>query len=155
MKKRLTILMLWQMLLSACGSQPALVAYSVPSSYQSHQCYVSQLESFIWLEQENQWFSLPETVRQQFERIEMNWLEENILLVSIGQKNSAGYRIELTNWLLEQDHWQVTRIAHQPARDSMQAQMITSPCVLVKIPKAIKSLTLTNDKGQALGYWPY
>jgi hypothetical protein len=155
-KKISTILMLLPVaLLSACGSQPALVTHSVPLSYQSQQCYVSQSETFIWLEQEDEWLSLPEKTRQQLEQAETNWLEENILIVSSGQKSSAGYGIELTNWLLEQNHWQVTRVAHQPARDSMQAQMITSPCVLVKIPKAIKSFTLTNEKGQALGRWPY
>ncbi len=141
--------------LTACGSQPAQIIHSVPISYSSQQCFVSQAESYIWLEQEDEWLTLPEKIRQQLAQANINWLEENILIVSGGQKPSAGYGIELTNWLLEQNHWQVTRIAHQPAADSMQAQMMTSPCTLVKIPKMVKSFTLHNGQGQALGRWPY
>lgn len=159
MKKTLSVKILlvlaFPLLIVACGSQPAQVTYSVPKGIQSQQCYITQSESFIWLEQEDEWLALPPKARQQFEQSAVNWLEENVLIVSSGQKPSAGYGVELSNWLLEQDHWQVTRVSHQPGADSMQAQMITSPCILVKIPKVIKSFTLNNEKGQALGRWPY
>lgn len=139
----------------ACGSQPAKDVYSVPKGIHSQHCYITQTQSHIWLEQEDEWLALPPKARQQFEQTEINWLDENILIVSGGQQSSAGYGIELSNWLLEQDHWQVTRISHQPTAGSMQAQMITSPCLLVKIPKTIKSFTLKGEQGQALGRWPY
>jgi hypothetical protein len=141
--------------LFGCGSQPAQIIHTVPVSILSQQCYVSQSETYIWLEQEDEWLGLPEQTRQQFDQADVNWLEENILIVSYGQKPSAGYSIQLSNWLLEQNHWQVTRIVHQPAGDSMQAQMMTSPCLLVKIPKSIKSFTLNSEQGQTLGRWPY
>jgi hypothetical protein len=152
---KVLLLLMTSMSLLACGSQPAQIIYKVPVSIVSQLCYVSQSETYIWLEQEDEWLSLPEQTRQQLEQAEVNWLEENVLIVSQGQKPSAGYGIELTNWLLEQNHWQVTRIAHQPAGDSMQAQMMTSPCLLVKIPKSIKSFTLNGGQGQTLGRWPY
>lgn len=152
---KVLLLLTTSMILFACGSQPAQIIHKVPVSTLSQQCYVSQSETYIWLEQEDEWLGLPEQTRQQFGQTEVNWLEENILIVSQGLKPSAGYGIELTNWLLEQDHWQVTRIAQQPATDSMQAQMMTSPCLLVKIPKSIKSFTLNGEQGQALGRWPY
>lgn len=142
-------------LLSACGSQPAQMVYQIPKSNASQQCFITQSESYIWLEQEEQWNELPKAARQQFESAQIDFSKESILIISAGQKTSAGYGLELTNWLLEQDHWQVTRVAHQPPADSMQAQVITSPCVLVKIPKSIKSLTLNSDQGQMLGRWPY
>lgn len=142
-------------LLTACGSQPAQETYSVPKGDSSQHCYITQSPSYIWLEQEAEWLALPAQSRQQFEQTKVNWLEENILIVSHGQKPSAGYSIELSNWLLEQDHWQVTRISHQPAVGKMQAQMMISPCLLVKIPKTIKSFTLNDEQGKMLGRWPY
>ncbi len=139
----------------ACGSQPAQKAYTVPANFQSQQCYVSQGESYFWLEQEDEWLALPTAIRQQLNHADINWLEENILIVSAGQKPTVGFGIELSNWLMEQDHWQVTKIDHRPAIDSLQAQMLTSPCTLVKIPKLIRSFTLKGEQGQVLGNWPY
>jgi hypothetical protein len=148
-------LLMTSMTLLACGSQPAQVVYSVPVGIQSQQCFITQTESYIWLEQEDEWLKLPVQARQQFEEAKVNWLEENILIVSLGQKSSAGYGVELNNWLLEQDHWQVVRTIQMPVAGRMQAQMITSPCIMVKIPKSIQSFTLNNAQGQALGRWLY
>ena len=142
-------------LLSACGSQPAQRVYQVPASTVSQQCFITQSESQLWFDQEEEWNALPIAVREQLESADIDFSAESVLIVSAGQKPSAGYGLKLTNWLLEQDHWQVTRIAQQPGANSMQAQFITSPCLLVKIPKAIKSFTLNNEQGQALGRWPY
>lgn len=142
-------------LLSACGSQPAQKVYQVPSSLTSQQCFLSQSESQIWLEKKEEWEALPVAARQQFESAEIDFTQHNILIISGGQKNTAGYGLELTHWLLEQDHWQVTRIVRQPPEGAMLAQVITSPCLLVKIPKSIKTFTLNSEKGQVLGRWPY
>ncbi len=102
-------------LLSACGSQPAQMVYQIPKSNASQQCFITQSESYIWLEQEEQWNELPEAAKQQFESAKIDFSKESILIISAGQKTSAGYGLELTNWLLEQDHWQVTRVARQPS----------------------------------------
>jgi hypothetical protein len=142
-------------LISACGSQPAQMVYQVPKSTTSQQCFITESDSQIWLEQEEEWNALPIAAREQLKIAQIDFSKESILIVSAGKKPSAGYRFELTNWLLEQDHWQVTRIAYQPQAGSMQAQVITSPCLLIKIPKTIKSFTLNDEKGQTLGRWPY
>lgn len=131
------------------------MVYQIPSSTTSQQCFITQSDSQIWLEQEEEWNALPIAAKEQLESAKIDFTKENVLIISAGQKSSSGYRLELTNWLLEQDHWQVTRIAHQPPADSMQAQVITSPCLLVKIPKTIKSFTLNDEQGQSLGRWPY
>ena len=142
-------------LLTACGSQPSYNSYTVPQSFYSQQCYITQGESYIWLEQEDEWLTLPKMSQQRFEQAEINWLEENILIVSLGQKPTAGFDVKLTSWLLEQQHWQVERQIQAPKAGSMQAAMISSPCLLVKIPKAVKSFTLTDPSGRALGRWMY
>jgi hypothetical protein len=152
---RMLGLLMTSMTLLACGSQPAHVVYNVPVGIQSQQCFITQTESYIWLEQEAEWLALPVQFLQQFEAEKVNWLVDNVLIVSLGQKPSAGYGIELNNWLLEQDHWQVMRTMQKPMAGRMQAQMLTSPCIMVKIPKSIKSFTLNNTQGQALGRWPY
>lgn len=141
--------------LSACGSQPELKVQAVPEKIARQQCFITSSESFIWLENENQWLELPGKARQEFDQAEIDWELDNVFIVSAGQKNSAGYRIELTNWLLEESHWQVTLIHHSPQAGSLQAQMISSPCVLIKIPKTVKSFALNNAQGSALGHWPY
>ena len=152
---KLLLLLMTTVGLCACGSQPAQSVYQVPESTASQQCFITQTDSQLWFDQEEEWNALPIRAREQFESVGIDFTRDSVLIVSAGQKPSAGYSLKLTNWLLEQDHWQVTRIIKQPATDSMQAQFITSPCVLVKIPKAIKSFTLTSDQGQVLGRWPY
>lgn len=142
-------------LLSACGSQPAQIMYSVPKQIVSQQCFITQAESQVWLEREDEWNGLPENAKQQLSAAGIDFTRSNVLIISTGQKPTPGYSLELTNWLLEQDHWQVTRIARSPSVNSMKAQVITSPCLLVKIPKSIKSITINNEQGQPLGRWPY
>lgn len=140
-------------LLASCGSQPAHEGYAIPQSFYSQQCYITEGDSYIWLEQEDEWLTLPENSRAQLEQAQVNWLEENILIVSLGQKPSAGFDVQLTGWLMEQYHWQVVKKVNSPSEGSLQAMMITSPCVLVKIPKTIKSFTLKNENGAVLGRW--
>ncbi len=148
-------LLMLSFLVTACGSQPELQVQQVPAKITSQQCFITQSEGFIWLEEESEWLELPERARQQLSQADINWGLDNVFIVSAGQKSSAGYRVELTNWLLEESHWQVTRINHQPSAGSLQAQMISSPCVLIKIPKTVKSFSVINPQGQALGRWPY
>lgn len=138
---------------ASCSSQPNFENVAIPKSFHSQQCYITQGESYIWLEQEDEWLTLPEKSQQQFEQAQINWLEESILIVSLGQKPSASFDLKLTSWLMEQNHWQVERHVKTPKAGTMQATVITSPCVLVKIPKTIKSFTLKAENGAALGRW--
>jgi hypothetical protein len=142
-------------LLLACGSQPVRVIYQVPNTITSQQCFVSESEGQVWLEREDEWNELPEGVKHKLGADRIDFTKNNVLIVSAGQKPTSGYGVELTNWLLEQDHWQASRLMHQPAVNTMSAQVITSPCLMVKIPKSIKSFTLKDGKGQLLGHWPY
>lgn len=148
-----TFVFLTTLFIVGCGSQPSYKSLAIPQSFYSQQCYITQNESYIWLEQKDEWLTLPENSRRQLEHAEVNWLEENILIVSLGQKPSAGFDITLTSWLMEQNHWQVVRQVKSPKEGSLQATMITSPCVLVKIPKTIKSFTLKSEGGVTLGRW--
>lgn len=138
---------------ASCSSQPNYESVAIPKSFHSQQCYITQSESYIWLEQEDEWLTLPEISQQQFEQAQINWLEDNILIVSLGQKPTAGFDLKLTSWLMEQNHWQVERHVKTPKSDTMRAAVITSPCVLIKIPKTIKSFTLKAENGAALGSW--
>ena len=87
--------------ITACGSQPELNMQQVPEKNASHQCYITQSESFIWLEQESEWDELPEQAKSQLGTQPIDWAKENILIISEGNKPNAGYGLELTNWLLE------------------------------------------------------
>lgn len=141
--------------LFACGAQPAQVMQPLPKSYSSQQCYVSESELYIWLEEKSEWQQLPERTRNAFSHAAINWHKERILLLSEGQKPSAGYGLKVEGWLLEQNYWQATKRVRTPVPGSLQAQMITSPCLLLVLPKSVKSFTLKNSAGQELGRWPY
>ena len=95
-----SIVVLATLLIASCGSQPSYESFVIPKSFYSQQCYITQAESYIWLEQEDEWLTLPEISQQQLAQAEINWLEENILIVSLGQKPSAGFDIKLTSWLM-------------------------------------------------------
>lgn len=140
---------------AGCGAQPAHKIQPLPKTFLSTQCYVSQSDVNIWLEQESEWQQLPEQTRNEFSQASIDWTRERILLISEGQKPSAGYSLKLENWLLEQNYWQATKLQRSPAPGTLQAQMITSPCLLVVIPKSVKSFTLNDVSGNELGRWPY
>ena len=142
-------------LLQACGAQPAQVLQPLPKSYSTQQCYVSEGEVNIWLEEKAEWDQLPAQTREAFSHVDINWQQERILLLSEGQKPSAGYDLKVEGWLLEQDYWQARKLVRTPAPDSLQAQMITSPCLLLVLPKTVKSFTLKNAANQEIGRWPY
>ena len=108
---------------ASCSSQPNYESFAIPKSFHSQQCYITQGESYIWLEQEDEWLTLPEISQQQFEQAQINWLEENILIVSLGQKTTAGFDLKLTSWLMEQSHWQVERHIQMPKAGTMQARI--------------------------------
>jgi len=141
--------------LAGCGSQPMQDLQPLPKTYSSQQCYVSQGEVNIWLEEKAEWDQLPEKTRSEFSQANINWEQERILLLSEGQKPSAGYDLKLEGWLLEQDYWQARKLVRSPAPGTLQAQLITSPCLLVVLPKSVKSFTLKNAADQEIGRWPY
>ena len=69
------------------------------------------------------------------ERYQILVADSLLVLVAAGSKPSAGYdiRIDTDNWKLQGDTLLLRVQQTSPAPDSMQASVITSPCVVVAI----------------------
>lgn len=68
---------------------------------------------------------------------EIDFSRSHLLFLSMGKKPTAGYRIVLdAEKLTFADHMAVVRVLWQePTPDSIQAQMVTTPYLLLKLPK--------------------
>ena len=63
--------------------------------------------------------------------------EYNLVLVSTGQKPTSGYSLSLTDAKVKVSRGKATLevTAHEPNKNYVQAQVITSPCIVVGIEK--------------------
>ena len=67
----------------------------------------------------------------------VNYQNQMLIFYAIGQKPSSGYNIELykTDASLIDKKLHLPIRVTQPAKGSMQAQMITSPCAVYLLPR--------------------
>lgn len=84
----------------------------------------------------------------------VDFSREGVLVIEMGRRPSAGYGVDLasspgkfrnaTLWL--------SLFWREPAPGSMQAQVLTSPCVIVRIPKGtFRSIQLVDQAGLPRG----
>ena len=81
--------------------------------------------------------------------------EELALLIAMGQKTTGGYSLTLAEGLATVEDGVVTvRVFRQtPALGAMLTQQLTSPCLIVRLPKALYSKVLIIDQhGLVLSY---
>lgn len=103
------------------------------------------------------WIGDADTYRQLFRKLDpstqqppppVRFAESIVVLVELGRKPTAGYGISLAEPMVEVDggsaelrlHWQ------RPAPDAITAQVITSPCVLVRLPRGDYSRVVVRDQ---------
>lgn len=67
----------------------------------------------------------------------MVFSQERVLLISMGLKRTGGYRLSYTgDTTLSEDNWlQLGLQWHTPPKGAMLTQVITSPCLLLVVPK--------------------
>jgi len=83
-------------------------------------------------------FSKSSTVRLSAASLQVNHQKQSLILFAMGTKPTGGYAIELDSdvaTLKGKTLFLPIRIV-QPEKDSLQIQMITSPCKIFSIPKA-------------------
>lgn len=76
------------------------------------------------------------------------------LLVALGQKPTSGYRIELAPRAFEltSDGARLRLTLVRPSADRMQAQMLTSPCAVLEVPRGdYDHMALIDQRGRMLG----
>ena len=137
---------------SACShQQPAVEKLSIQSIYGSNYCAIteptiksiaSQVELNQLLRSMQNKFSLTEMFEP-----EIDYDNQILILYALGQKPSSGYSIKLT----KSDATLIKQILHlplrvqSPASGSMNAQMITSPCTILLLPRVEYSEIVIDD----------
>ena len=111
--------------------------------YRSDYCGVSEPTSYI-IADESQWRAITQSDQRflrdspatETSRRFQSLAEESLLvLVAAGQKPSAGYsiRVDTSAWSREQNDLVLNVVQGSPPADSMQAAVMTSPCVVIAI----------------------
>ncbi|MBI5056425.1 MAG: protease complex subunit PrcB family protein [Nitrospirae bacterium] len=79
---------------------------------------------------------------------EVDFTAENILLVEMGQRSTAGYEIRLAeNTVSVSNAIADVKISWiEPREGHVTAQVITSPCVMIKLPKGNYSHVRISDR---------
>jgi hypothetical protein len=96
-----------------------------------------------WIENETEFISIINKIKGQ--RIggstmpipTIDFKHEGVLLIQMGRKSTGGYRIELAldNFYIRDNTAFVTIRWIEPEKDAVLTQVITSPCIMVKLAK--------------------
>lgn len=82
----------------------------------------------------------------------MNYAKEMILIVEMGQQATGGYQISFDSRQrikFDGNHASVTVKWIEPDADTMTTQMITSPCVMIRMTAApIKTISVFDQDGK-------
>jgi hypothetical protein len=142
---------------------PATSSTAKPASvpigiiYRNHQCNLMQAQA-RWVEEQPAYDALFKDLLKSYIRSQtekppaVDFTQYGVLLVAMGQKNTGGYAVDLAsgdakvgNGVLQVSvHWQ------EPRRGMMVTQALTSPCLLLKIPKAQFQIIEVNDQSGAV-----
>lgn len=129
--------------ISGCASQQ-MVPYSVIE--QSSQCRISQAEirplssshDRDKISQQLKAFNLQKNDALE-QRLEQHGKQENLYLISQGQKPSAGYGFTIESNLasLEETTLHLPITFNSPKKGGMQAAVMTSPCLIIGIDNSV------------------
>ncbi len=135
------VLMSSFLVLSACNHQPASeITLVIQPVYSSNVCNLDEpvlkrINSQSEFDQLLQ--SMPKNfgMHEMFEP-EINFEKEMLILYGIGKKPSSGYSIDLykSDAVFKDNKLYLPIRIKSPASDSVQAQMISSPCKVLLLP---------------------
>lgn len=63
----------------------------------------------------------------------LDFSEEHIVLVALGQKNTGGYGLTLDDAVIKEDILQLTFILSEPEAGAVTTQALTTPCIAVAV----------------------
>ncbi|MBI3898786.1 MAG: protease complex subunit PrcB family protein [Gammaproteobacteria bacterium] len=95
-----------------------------------------------WITQSEQWEAIHQRLTRQIlpqpSPPAVDFEKSGVLLVEAGQRPTAGYRLALTQSTVERTDStaRITLDWKTPPADAMTAQVLTSPCVMIELPKA-------------------
>jgi hypothetical protein len=128
---------------------------SVEVLYRNQQCSGVQAQT-QWIESQQEYQTLFQGIRKAYVGAQaeqppaVNFDQFGVLLVAMGQKNTGGYAVDLAAGEA-QIREKVLHIAVQwrePGKGMMVTQALTSPCLLLKIPKApFERIEIKDQRG--------
>ena len=138
---------------SACSHhQVSTDSLAIQAIYGSNNCMITELRTQVITSQAelNQRLHSMQhkfALTEMFEP-EIDYDNQLLILYALGQKPSSGYSIELykSDASLIDQKLHLPVHVQSPASDSMQAQMITSPCVIFLLPRVKYSEIIIDSK---------
>ena len=76
-----------------------------------------------------------------------------VLIVSMGQRMTAGYRVELASDTAQPEDGRHTIQVRmlEPSADAMTAQIITEPCLVIAMPNSVSRVHVVHADGKLVG----
>jgi hypothetical protein len=126
---------------TASTAKPASVPVGI--IYRNQQCNLTQAQA-RWVDGQPAYESLFKDLLKSYIRSQtekppaVDFTQYGVLLVAMGQKNTGGYAVDLASGdaMVENGVLQVSVHWQEPRRGMMVTQALTSPCLLLKVPKA-------------------
>lgn len=84
---------------------------------------------------------------------DVDFASEGVLIIHLGQQPSAGYGLSLGDTDVKvKDGQAVVSVTHtKPAAGTLQAQVLTSPCLMVKLPaKGVTHVRVVDQDGREI-----
>ncbi|MFU0799333.1 MAG: hypothetical protein ACFWUE_01505 [Xylanivirga thermophila] len=74
------------------------------------------------------------------------------LFIGLGQKPTAGYKIDISSFEIDNNKLNIKIKENSPAKDAMVAEMLTYPHVIIEITKKldINNIVITTEDGEIL-----
>lgn len=127
--------------------------------YSGNQCNISQAPSTVWITSAQQLEDMLKRVNRnkiafQVEKLpNVNYINEGVVLIAMGQQRTGGYSITLGNEPMRLNG-QIATLPIQwntPAAGMILTQALTSPCLFVKVNKAnYRTLHVVTQTGQVI-----
>ncbi len=82
----------------------------------------------------------------------LDWRSQVAVGVWLGERPTAGYGLSLSGSRLQDERLELVVQRETPAPDTMVAQVITYPCLIVAVPRTgYSTLHVVDDEGATLG----
>jgi hypothetical protein len=139
---------------SAQSATVQSTSISVEVLYRNQQC--SGLQPLIqWVESQSEYQTLFHGIRKSYvgaqaEPPAVDFTQYGVLLVAMGQKNTGGYAVDLAadEAHIRQKVLQISVQWREPGKGMMVTQALTSPCLLLKLPKAqFERIEIKDQRG--------
>lgn len=130
---------------------------SVSKVFTNHQCNIAGPTSAQWIDSKPQLMSVIKQVNSHIINAkpsipDINFNTTGILVISMGTQRSGGYGLSLTKSpIVVKDNTATLKINwRKPAKGMMTIQMLTNPCLILKIQKGnfkiLRIVTLTGKE---------